>query len=106
MATATANSKKTVKQKLATAKAKMKEEIAAGKKMIEDGKQKFKKYKEKLKVVKNVGYASGQQDYKKLPKVAGAKLAATTGYNNALKDTGKIDKLQKKGAKINGNVKK
>ena len=91
MTTATVKNK-TLKQKTAQAKDKMKSKISKAK-------QEFKDFKARLKEANGIGYTSGANDYAKLPKGRGVRASATVGYNKALKDSAKHEKL---GNKIKG----
>lgn len=99
MATATVKNK-TLKQKTAEAKDKMKSKISKAK-------QEFKDFKARLKEANQIGYKSGANDYDKLPKGRGVRVSATAGYNSALKDSAKREKLSNKlGGTKNGKGKK
>jgi hypothetical protein len=59
-------------------------------------KTKTKDYFSNVNTAYNVGYYSGVNDYKKIPKKSGARSSATYGYSKALKDSHRDYKFQKK----------
>lgn len=59
-------------------------------------KKNTKEYGDKVHNAYNVGYSSGVNDYKKLPKTFGAQTSATVGYSKGLKDTSKNEKYNNK----------